>query len=377
MGEIEGVAGLSNRVVKNMLPSERYHSTVGVYGGKISINPYGKMIYTINHGLVNRIDVIGDQILRKMDDHAMKHPLRMFFHHPKDFFYSAFKSDSVRQRGTPKQIAENIKRLGLSDYYGVTDKGIEIKKPEVFTQGIAIKDIFRSDLINSPVLSDIDRFQALEEEVKYIKSVHDKYGPAVDFIDDVMFQKKDGIKVLEPVLNIPDIALTPSEKRLEQIKARLTLQAKRTKANKSGFARELNLDVKKVELGYSETHAIDKKVKERILREQKATDVVELLVWTAFEEFRRSNDASSVGKAMKTIIDNYNDKVILGIVRSFIKRGRPTLPGEKMDKGATAWNNKVHLSATKRRSAEVREIIGKKLTEYFALPKPSPEPNKV
>jgi len=374
MGEIEGVAGLSNRVVKNMLPSERYHSTVGVYGGKIATNPDGKMIYTINHGLINQIDVIGDQILRKMDDHAMKHPLRMFFHHPKDFFYSAFKSDSVRHRGTPKQIAENIKRLGLSEYYGVTAQGIEIKKPEVFTQGIAIKDIFRSDLINSPVLTDIDRFQALEEETRYIKSVHDKYGPAVDFIDDVMFQKKDGTKVLEPVLNIPDIVLTPSEKRLEQIKKRLTLQAKRVKANKSGYAREINLDVKNVDLGYSETHEIEKKAKERILKEQKATDVTELLVWTAFEEFRRSNDPVSVGKAMKIILDSYNDKVILGIVRSFIKRGRPTLPGEKMDKGATVWHNKVHLSATKRRSAEVREIIEKKLTEYFLLPEPEPTP---
>jgi len=322
MGEIGNIAEVTNKVIKNRLPSEQYQSTVGVYGGEITKTPDGKMVYTINQGFINKVDVIGDKVLRKFDDHAMKKPWKMLATHPKDFIYTAFKSEPMRHRGTKEEITANIQRLGLSEYYGLSERGIEIKKPEVFTKGIAIKDIFRADQINSPILNDIDRFQALAEETKYIRSVHDKYGPAVDFIDDVMFQKKEGNVVMNPVLNIPDVILTPSENR----------NAK----------------------------------PETIAKEQKATDVVELLTWTAFEEFRRSNDSLSVGKAMTTIIENYNDPVILSIARSFIKRGRPTLPGEKMDKGITALHNKVHLGANKKKSLEVRKIITEKLNSYFS-----------
>lgn len=321
MGEVGGIAEATNKFVKNRLPSEQYRSTVGVYGGKIETTPDGKMVYTINQGFLNKVDVIGDKVLRKFDDHVVKEPWKMLTTHPKEFMYAAFKSEPMRHRGTKEEIAANIQRLGLSEYYCMSEQGIEIKKPEVFTKGIAIKDIFRADQIDSPVLSDIDRFQALATEAKYVKEVHDKFGPIGDFIDDVMFQEKQESTVARPVLNIPDVILTPSSRR------------------------EVS--------------------PESLAKEQKATDVVELLTWTAFEEFRRSDDPLSVGKAMTTIIENYNDPVILNIVRSFIKRGRPTLAGEEMDKGITALHNKVHLGANKEKSAKVREIIKEKLSEYF------------
>jgi hypothetical protein len=359
MAEIGGIAEVSNQFVKNRLPSEQYQSTVGVYGGKIESTPDGKMVYSINQGFFNKIDVAGDKFLRRFDDHVAKEPWKMLTTHPKEFLNVVFKSEPMRHRGTKEEIGANIQRLGLSEYYSLSERGIEIKKPEVFTQGIAIKDIFRADQINSPVLKDIDRFQALAEETKYLKSVHEKYGAAGDFIDDVMFQKKDGARVSEPVLNIPDVVLTPSQRHMARLELENASQMKKAKA------KELGISVENVQLDESEQNAVEQKVKERISKDQKATDVAELLTWTAFEEFRRSNDPLSVGKAMTTIIENYNDPVILSITRSFIRRGRPTLAGEEMDKGITALHNKVHLGANKEKSAEVRSIIKEKLSDYF------------
>src|SRR3990170_407525 len=366
MGEIGGIVEIANKFVKNRFPSERYKSTVGVYGGKIVTEPDGKMVYEINKGWNNWIDGKGEKILRRWDDHVIKEPWKMLTTHSREFWDVVFKSDPMRHRGTKEEIAANIQRLGLSEYYGIHPQGIEIKKPEVFTKKwIAIKDIFRADQIKSPDLDGIDRFQALAEEAKYIRSIHDKYGAAGDFIDDVMFQEREGNAVMDPVLNIPDAILTPSTKRIKQLEKSAISQMEKT------VAKEQGIDVETVRLSETEFNVAEQKIKERFAKDQKATDVVELLVWTAFEEFRRSDDPESVDRAMTTIIKNYNDPVILSIVRSFVRRGRPTLPGEEMDHGITALHNKGHLGANEKKSVKVREIIIEKLDDYF--PKAAPK----
>lgn len=330
-------------LVKNKFPSEQYQSTIGVYGGEIITTPEGKMVYKTGGKLWNKIDVIGDALLRTYDDHVVKHPLKMLFKHPRLFFSFVFKSEPMRRRGSPAEIIENINRLGLEEFYGPHSQGIEIKKPEIFTKGIALGDIYEAKKINSPILNDINRFQALSEATKYISNIHDKKGPIGDIVGDIMFQQKEGSKVINPVLNIPDVILTPSKRRIKFIKESLTYR------------------------GVS-PQEIDQRIKKIFSQEQKAVDICELMISCAFSEFKVSNDPVLVEKTIQVIANNYQNKEILKITNSFIKRGRHTLPGNKNGgilKSFFSLHNIAHLGANKENANNIRQIVGKTLDQHF------------
>lgn len=317
--------------LKNKFPTEQYESTAGVYGGEIVKTIGNKMIYKTGKFL-DQVDVKGDAVLRIFDDHVVKEPLKMFLKHPKNFLNIFFKSEPMRRRGSPVEIDQNIKRLGLTEYYGLHPQGIEIKKPEVFTKGILLTDIYE---VKSSLFDNIDRFQALGEATKYISQVHNQYGPVGDIVGDIIFQKKEGSKVINPVLNIPDIILTPSKKRVDFIKKSF------------------------LEKGFSSQES-DKKTNEIISKEQKAVDVCELMISNAFAEFKLSNNPQLVEKTIKTIAENYEDKNILKLAKSFIKRGRQTLPGNKTGgilRSFFSLHNRAHLGANKKNAQSVRQII--------------------
>ena len=325
--------------LKNIFPTDQYKSMAGVYGGEIITTIDHKMVYKTGKPL-DRIDVIGDAVLRTFDDHVVKEPLKMFMKHPKSFLNIFFNSEPMRRRGSPIEIDQNIKRLGLTEYYGLHPLGIEIKKPEVFTKGIVLSDIYE---VKSPFFDDIDRFQALGEATKYISQVHSQFGPVGDIVGDIIFQQKEGSKVINPVLNIPDVILTPSKKRIDFIKKSLS---------KPGVSLE----------------DIDKKTNEIISKEQKAVDICELMLSSAFGEFKLSNNQKLVEKTIQTIVQNYEDKDVLKLAKSFIKRGRHTLPDSQAGgifKSFFTLHNQAHLGANKENAPTVRQITIDQLSNHL------------
>lgn len=322
----EKIGKIAHSFVKNPLPNEAYESTVGVYGGEIRYDQNGKMVYDVRvlrekiiRGISSGIDVKGDRILRPYDDHVVQKPIAMLRRHPKQFLGFVFRPNASRHRGNTEQILENVKRLGLTEYYGRHPWGIEIKKPEIFTKGMALQDILRAKEINSPVLTDIDPLQALREATIYIKKIHDEHGPIGDLVGDIMFQSKQGREVKNPVLNIPDVVLTPTTRMIKSA--------------------------------------------EVISREQKATDVLEHLFHTGFELLRQSKDEVYVRKALDVVVEAYSDKDVLSMTKSFVKRGRPTL------KGLFSLHNQAHLSADLSNASRVRQLVTEELTSFFSANK--------
>ena len=273
---------INKTVNESKLPTEGYESTVGVYGGKMKMEDDGKMVWN-NKGIVSKIDKWGDAILRTYDEHTVKDLGELIKHYPK-LFFKFLAPGTKRYRGDNKEIFENIKRLGLDDVYGIHENGIEIKEQDVYRQGLPLQDLYREDIVNSDKVSGFDRFQALAESGKYLKEIHDEHGGIGEVLpSDIIFKEhKDG-KVSEPVLNIPDIV----------------------------FNEEKNISEK----------------------EKKATDVLDFIMSVGVEEYRRSNNnLDNVRKAMKTVLENYNDKDVISLVKSYIKRGRLTLSGDRESK---------------------------------------------
>lgn len=276
---LDSIRNKVNRTVnESSMPTEAYESTVGFYGGKLKRNENNELVYNMR-GIVSKIDQIGDYILRTYDEHIMRNPLELLKKHPKWFFKFIFPG-AKRYRGNPEEIFENIQKLGLEDFYGLHKDGISIKNEEVFTKGIALQDIYRSDLINSERLENIDRFRAVEESAKYIGRVHEKGGIGELLVSDIIFQYKNEENVSGPVLNIPDIVFNKEKETPED--------------------------------------------------NRKAIDLLDFLMSVGVEEMRRSQeDEESVVKAMKCVLDNYKNRKVISLVSSFIKKGYLTLQGDK------------------------------------------------
>lgn len=287
---------INAKVNESRIPTEDYESTVGVYGGKIEIDRDGKMVWN-NKGIVSKIDKWGDAILRTYDDHVVKDLGELLKRHPK-LFFQFLAPGTKRYRGSKEEIFENVKRLGLEDTYGLHEDGIEIKDQDLYRKGLALQDIFRSDLISSDKVKNFDKFQALVKSGEYLKKIHDEHGGIGELnISDIIFKKHEDGQVSEPVLNMPDIV----------------------------FNKEKNI---------GET-------------EKKATDILDFIISIGAEEFRGSNgDLKNVKEAMKKVLESYNDKEVIRLVKSYIKRGRLTLSG---DRDSTAVNLPQDTFTTKNR----------------------------
>jgi hypothetical protein len=270
---------INKTVNESKLPTDGYESTVGVYGGKMKIKDDGKMVWD-NKGIISKIDKWGDAILRTYDEHTVKDLGELIKHYPK-LFFKFLAPGTKRYRGNKEEIFKNIERLGLDNVYDIHEDGIEIKEQDVYRKGLPLQDLYREDIIKSDKVSGFDRFQALAESGKYLKEIHSKYGGVGEVLpSDIIFRKHEDDKVSEPVLNIPDIV----------------------------FNEEKNISEK----------------------EKKATDLLDFIMSVGVEEYRRSeNDLDNVKKAMRVVLENYNDKDIISLVKSYIKRGRLTLSGDR------------------------------------------------
>ncbi len=293
---------VSGVMSESLMPTEGYKSTVGVYGGRL-LNKEGKLVWD-NTGVISKlIDRPGDIVLRNYDEHKVKDPLKLFRRHPEIFFRFLFPGPK-RFRGNTAQVFENVQTLGLTDYYGLHLNGIEIKKPELFQKGIILRDIYRSDQINSEKLNGIDRFKALDKAARYIRSVHDK-GPIGEvLVSDIIFQGQEGDEVLNPILNLPDIVYS-ADKRFPKSK-----------------------------------------------EEQKATDMLDFLFSVGVEELRRSDNFDDVNKALKSVVDAYGRDEVIKASASLAKRGRLTLTG-----GAFSQHSKARLGYLEKDADRLRAVV--------------------
>lgn len=268
-----------NKVMnESRLPNENYESTVGVYGGRMRHDEAGKMIYDMK-GLVSKIDQAGDIFLRNYDEHVMKEPWKLLRRHP-ELFFKMLLPEPKRYRGRPDEIMANVKALGLEEYYGEHENGIEIKQPELYTQGLALQDIYRADLIDDEKLQSIDRFEALRRSGAYLSQIHQKAGVGEVLASDIIFMPEGEDNLSKAVLNLPDIV-------------------------------------------YNEK-------KEVPLQEKRATDLLDFLANMGMEEARRSeNNEAEIVRAMEAILADYNDYNTLLLTTSFVKRGRLMLAGDK------------------------------------------------
>ncbi|MGA2417863.1 MAG: hypothetical protein ABSF55_01305 [Candidatus Staskawiczbacteria bacterium] len=318
------VQGIMN---ESRLPNEEYESTVGVYGGKMNFDDEGKMVWD-RRGIISKIDKAGDAVLRTFDEHVVKEPGKLLRKHPKIAAKKFFAPGTKRYRGSNQEVAENIDRLGLSEYYGPHQNGIEIKKPEVYTHGLPLQDVYRSDIIESDKLKATDRFQALAEASKYIRDMHNNHGGIGEvLVSDIIFQEDEDGKLGKPVLNMPDIVFNKKKATSE--------------------------------------------------KDKKTTDMLDFLCSVYGEELRRSQNLNDVDKALDTIVENYGDRDIISLVESFIKRGRLTLQGDaevlnlpktasRKARGAFGQHNKARLGSKTGFEGEMKERI-KQACERFLV----------
>lgn len=267
---LKGVSSFINsRVNESRLPTETFHSSVGIYGGKLR-EEGGKLIYN-TRGFISSFDRKGDAILRSYDDHLLGNPWELFRKHPK-LFRKFLSPTTKRYRGSNQEIFENIQRLGLEGYYGIHSTGIEVKKPKLFRKGIPLQDIFRAEELGSDFLKSFDRMQALKVAVNYINLIHRRAAIGELLTNDIIFASVDRGEVRSPKLNIPDIV-------------------------------------------WNESKAISEK-------EKRAIDILDFFMSVGVEEFRRTKNWESVKTILAVIKVQYQDIQVLNLVRSYIKRGR-------------------------------------------------------
>src|SRR5579884_2169315 len=297
-----------------------YESTVGVYGGKLNYDVNGKLVYDMS-GPLSRFDRAGDVILRSWDEHIIRHPAKMLQERP-FLFFKFLVNGPKRHRGIPVDIARNIHRLGLEDYYGLHPRGIEVKRQELFKYGRPLQDIYRADEIRSDQLTGIDRFQALEEAAKYIGYIHRTKGAVGELLpSDIIFQGRDGDRVVNPVLNIPDII-------------------------------------------YDDKDANPDKT------ELKATDILDFLANVGVEELHNSGDWENVKKAFDVILAGYKNADVIRAANSLAKRGRLILGDEARINGqalpffnrllrkyAVSQHNKARLGVSDEIATALRSAI--------------------
>ena len=333
--EKEGLFGrirekVNSKMNEDRLPSAEYRSTVGVYGGKIEYDQEGRMVLD-RRGIVSKIDKTGDAILRTVDEHVVKEPGKLLRMHPKAALKFLFNPGTKRYRGSNEEVLENAERLGLSEYYGPHENGIEIKKPEVFTHGVHLQDVYNADLIGSEKLEAVNRFQALAEAAKYARDLHDNHGAVGELnMFHFLFQKDEGGKVSDPILYMPDIVW-----------------------NKNKVTSE---------------------------KDKKTTDMLDFLSSVFVAELRRSQNSEDVDRALDTVVSNYGDKDIISLVEAFIKRGRLTLQGDtevvnlpdtvtKKVRGIFGQHNKARLGSKTEIEGEMKQNIIDACERFLTEPK--------
>lgn len=362
----KGLPGVEGKFFKTRgisTQEQGYETSLGFYGGSVKKDDEGKVVFDMRAGLDKKVDTFdrfGDPRVRSIDEHTANAGLflgraaRVWKNRATGLLETVKlknKSDAkikseeawkenkakwedkpavqniaprsllklsaegfgkgyaLRYRGTPQEIAQNAERLGLSEYYGAHPWGIEIKKPEIYSEGTSLYDILVAEKEGKLPLQEVDHTQAFAESAKYVRSIHDKYGAIGELLTmDIQFQNREGSAVSNPVLGLPDIVWN------------------------SGTT-------------MSETA-------------QKATDIMDFLVNVSFWEHKTGATPEDIQTDLDTILTNYNDPQVIRAVRSFVNPERrskkPTLPGESK---LGILHNVARLGADKDFTTSVRQDV--------------------
>lgn len=322
-GLLEKTHGLIKGNVENTVKIRNkkydYESAATTYGFTLRERTDGTMFFDPS-GAANKVDRIGDFLLRIADDHTVKEPGKLFRRHPK-WFLQRLATGPKRSRGEAASVVANADRLGLSEYYGLSPDGIEVKKPEIFTQGINLQDIYRGD---NEALTEIDRTEALTKAGEYIHQIHANHGAIGEIhTTDIIFQEKEGSHVNKPVLNLPDIIYNTSKYTPEQL---------------------------------------------RTLAEPRAVDMLDFLMVVGTEELRKTTEWESVQKAIGAVLTGYGDTKVIEATSSLAKRGRLTFVGDEAMlnlpdtvttkvRPVTSQHNKARLAVEKDIAPQLRQMV--------------------
>lgn len=371
----KGLPGVEGKFFKTRgisTQEQGYESSLGFYGGSVKKDDEGKVVFDMRAGLDKKVDTFdrfGDPRVRSIDEHTanaglflgraarvwknratglleavkLKDKSEAKKHSEDTWEKNKSKWDNkpaaqniaprsllklsaegfgngyaLRYRGTPQEISENADRLGLSEYYGAHPWGIEIKKPEIYSQGISLYDIIVAQKEGKIPLQDIDRNQALGEAAKYAREVHDKHGAIGELLTmDIQFQNAEGGVVSNPVLGLPDIVWNNDATMSETAK--------------------------------------------------KATDIMDFVVNTSFWEHKAGINPEEIQKDLDTILASYDDPQVIRAVRSFVNPDRrskkPTLPGENK---LGILHNVARLGADKDHTSNVRRDVFSATERYLA-----------
>jgi hypothetical protein len=105
--------------------------------------------------------------------------------------------------------------------------------------------------------------------------------------------------------------------------------------------------------------AMEKSMK-HIEKEQKAIDINELILSSAFGEIRRNPENPEIKKIIRTVFENYKDTEVLRLANLLMRAGRHTLIDSKKGgllKSIFSMHNMAHLGANKNWSDKVRELV--------------------
>jgi hypothetical protein len=334
---ISRVSSTLNAVMQGTrLPTQEmlgFESTVGMYGAFLRKDEHGRLVWDARvlptegsalnprhwrflTGLRAAIDRTGDRKVRAGDDNTLKNfeGLRQRYGLSRKLRSHVIPwSESKRHRGSNAEILDHISELGLQNVYGSHPWGIEIKDKEVFTKGLALLDIFRSDQLGNPAALDgIDRFDALGQASEHLHRYH-AAGKATGEANVYRFifcgadaAEGGGRRVRDPVLNLPDIVW-----------------------NKKQNAKGENVVTDK---------------------EKFTLELLDLLVSAAMEELRRSTgNPESMRHALDTVLDHYGDDDVIRLAASYLRRGRVTMPGSP--EGITARISSGKTTQTLRSAA--------------------------
>lgn len=353
----KGPGAVEGRIFKNRgfdTSKQGYDTSLGFYGGKITKDEEGKTVFDMR-GNKDILDKYGDKRVRSIDEHSanaglfLKHAGKVWKNRaasileavhlksssraemdpearqkwdekesvqkiaPRSFLKLAAEgikgNRAARYRGKPEEIAENAERLGLTDYYGIHPWGVEIKKPEIYTDGISLYDIVVAKKEGKEQLQDIDKNQALAEAAKYTRQMHDAHGGIGELlIMDFQFQTRDGSTVSNPVLGLPDIVW-----------------------NKDATLSDTS---------------------------KKATDILDFMVNLSYWEHKAETDPTKIQNELDVFLHNYGDERVIKAVRSFInpdrKSKKPTLAGESK---LAMVHNVARLGSDTKYTSNVRQDV--------------------
>jgi hypothetical protein len=237
-----------------------------------------------------KIDIAGDNILRRLDYHPPRNAGKLLLRRPVSFVRSLLTEPTAR-RGSVDEVYAEVQRLGLDDVYSPhfgsntngekkemtglkLDKTLVENSPTLWDIMVA----HRGD-IDAQELRQVDRFDAYGKAARYKHALDSEHGyGGIDGPWGVFFRSVDDTTADEPISNVPDII--PNKSKVPP-------------------------------------------------REYHATTLAMFLVNVVVEELKMKDGDPQ--RAVRDILNSYDDPEVTTTMTRFMYNGRLTMPGDLLD----------------------------------------------